>query len=227
VSAEDPELEVLRRADAIAVYTLGSGRWRFVGFEVKRSRADLRRELRRLHKSRAHIAICEEWYVVLPAPWTDYLLTLDELPASWGLVEVGTGGARIVKPALVRDVEPPPDRFLRALYRAAAAAGERLDLDDASLAGIPVRTVSRYLTASRGILTCRHVVERVPRPKKGPARVPCHACFEGLPPDDEATVAAIEDADLEQLALYQQALDRRARELALGDPAGSGGSPAL
>ncbi len=92
------DAEEVRVADAIAVDTSVGGPWRFHLFEAKRSRADWLGERRRPWKAAGFARICECVWLVVPEPWTEVLLTLDELPEGWGCLgsapAAGSGSPR-------------------------------------------------------------------------------------------------------------------------------------
>lgn len=79
-----------RRADAVYVgYTAASGRC-LIGYEVKTSRADWRREIARAaNKADQWADQCHEWWIVVADP----LIVKDgELPPGWGLMSPPNGG---------------------------------------------------------------------------------------------------------------------------------------
>ena len=212
------DLPELRRADAIAVLTTPGEGWVFVALEVKRSRADLARELAEPEKAAVHDRICERRFLVVPSPWKDYLpgrRALSALPDGCGLIEAGAGGAVVVVPAVPHAVDEPPRGFLQALYRAAAAAGERLERDDVVAAGVPLVPIVRYLSRGRGACGRGHelVLQLLKKSQNPPRAWPCLACHEGLPAERAVVLAALEGATEEDLAAYLRAIDHRAAQV--------------
>src|SRR5262249_40121644 len=129
VRSTGPALDVLRQADAIGVeLSTAPHRWRIHGFEVKTSRADFLREMRRPEKSGPLKLFCSSWWLVVPCPWKKILLSTSlELPDGWGLLEVGTGEpVRVVEPR-EREAEAPTPTFMRALFRATMRQGDVAD----------------------------------------------------------------------------------------------------
>ena len=198
--------DVLRYADVVAVdlWPSSPDAWRIHGFEVKRTRKDWCSELRDPAKSAPIKLFCASWYVVVPAPWTNVILTLAEIPDRWGLLEVGTGGAEIVLQAGERQAEPPTPGFVRSLFRAASAGAV-----SASPPGdAPVVLVTRpYLSKKRVGLACGHAVTCLANVR--PERLPCEACLAGAPTDVEMIEAAIGEATLDQLDRYAALLAAR------------------
>ncbi len=193
-SATGPH-DVLRIADAIAVDTLERPRWRIHGFELKRDRKDWVREREDPAKSAPLRLFCAAWYLVTPAPWKRVVLSLRELPARWGLIEIGTGGAQVVQPAPERDAEEPSAPFLQALLRAAARSAEdrRAALRSAEDRVPQVEITRPGLSRERVGLACGHTAAR-PLAKALPRAAPCWSCADGQPTDRELVEAAIRDA---------------------------------
>jgi hypothetical protein len=201
--------DVVRYADALAIHlTQPRDGWWIEGFELKLSRADFLRELRRPEKSGPLKLFCRAWWLVVVGPWKNILLSLDELPAGWGLIEIGTGGARIVRPAAVREAEQPLPGFLKALFR--KAIEQRGDVEG-EVAGAPLQPINRILDRWQVGLQCGHVALR-PLTKGQPGRVPCEACRDGLPGDEKIVMAAIETASEEELDRIEAKIaERRGR----------------
>lgn len=88
----------------LVVACWGSLKWARRGFEVKVSRSDWLKELRRPEKALDALAWLDYWSVAAPPG----IVREGELPAGWGLVEVRETGLRtIVEPTLLR---PLPER---------------------------------------------------------------------------------------------------------------------
>ena len=107
---------------------------------------------------------------------------------------------------------------MQALYRAAAGAGERLELDDAAAAGVPLVPIVRHPSPGRGACAGGHelVLPLLKKSQSPPSAWPCLACHEGLPGERAVLLAALEGATEEDLAAYLRAIDHRAAEVVLG-----------
>ena len=83
-----------RRADAVYVgYTAASGRC-LIGYEIKTSRADWRREIARAaDKADQWADQCHEWWIVVSHP---AIVKDGELPHGWGLMSPPTGGDHLM-----------------------------------------------------------------------------------------------------------------------------------
>jgi hypothetical protein len=134
-------------ADAIVMGLWPSRGLTLMGFEIKASRQDWRRELENPGKAEAIADYCDQWWVVAPPavivppserqqppqavlPLTigtkEKPLSLEDLtatmfPEKWGLlVPKGTDGLRVVKAAEKLEARPMDRAFLAALLRRAA-----------------------------------------------------------------------------------------------------------
>jgi len=107
-------------ADALAVSLWPSDGYRADGYEVKASRADLKRELDRPSKwSRVGIYCTRWWLAVWDAKWLDDL----RIPEAWGLLAYdGAGGLRQVRQAGALVPTPWTLGFTAAVIRRAAEA---------------------------------------------------------------------------------------------------------
>lgn len=85
-----------RYADVVALGVWPSKGMELEGYELKASRADLRRELENLEKHRAVARYCDKWWLVA---WDERVLeTGREIPEEWGiLVTVDNAGVRELK----------------------------------------------------------------------------------------------------------------------------------
>lgn len=192
-------------ADALAVRVLPAhGPWVLHGFEVKRTRADWLVELRNPQKSAPFRKHCARWYLVVPAPWKQVVLTLGELPEAWGLIEVGGGPPVFVHEPAATEVEEPPIEFVRSMLRAAASIPER---EAEAASDIPMQPVSRVLR-SRVALGCGHIIPYLGKDKDRPRELPCASCAADLPIDLEIAELAIEDAAPEDLDRLASLIDR-------------------
>lgn len=83
------------------------------GFEIKVTRGDWLREIQDPTKAEEFIRYCHRWWI-LAAPG---VVKLEELPATWGLMEPSGSGLRVRKPAEKTAAEPPSPTFLAAIAR--------------------------------------------------------------------------------------------------------------
>jgi len=96
IASNSLEGEVRWRADAIAVcmeprmYSGTDALFRIIGFEIKASRSDWLRELKKPEKSVHFSHICNEFYVVA----MPNVVQMDELPPDWGWLEPGNDRPR-------------------------------------------------------------------------------------------------------------------------------------
>lgn len=114
-----------RYADAVAFNMYPSRGQKVVGFEIKVSRADFKKELASPDKSAAIQRFCDHWYVVLGAA-DIYRPDEDVFPPTWGLlVPAARGGLVEVKAAPQLDRQVYPHTFIMALLRNAAKSANR------------------------------------------------------------------------------------------------------
>lgn len=85
---EEISLDGIGRADALAINCYSSSGFEIHGFEIKASRSDWMRELRRMAKSAAAFEQCNRWWLVAPAD----VAVKDELPPGWGWLQLDAGG---------------------------------------------------------------------------------------------------------------------------------------
>lgn len=112
-------LNVRRHADAVSMSLWPSRGLELLGFEIKVSRGDLRKEVETPEKAEPLAKYCDGWYVVCPAE----LNILDiEVPLNWGIM-VARDGELKVKRSAQRNENPTPvtRSFLAALFRAMCA----------------------------------------------------------------------------------------------------------
>lgn len=107
-----------RRADALVLSVWPSKGLTLEGYEVKASRADLKRELAEPDKHRALARYCTGWWLVA---WDDSVL-VDGIPGDWGILKTveGEHGDRElfqVRKAAKRTPEPWPRDFVCSLVR--------------------------------------------------------------------------------------------------------------
>lgn len=76
----------IRRIDSVAFRMWGGSgrRYQLLGFEIKVSRADWRRELEQFHKAKDWSEAVDEFFIVAPPG----VVPAEELPKGWGLLEV-------------------------------------------------------------------------------------------------------------------------------------------
>ncbi len=116
-------------ADAIAVHTWPSRGLFIVGAEIKVVRGDWMRELKKVGKSDEIQKFCKHWYIVTPS--RSDVIREDEIPTTWGHIEVTRRGTKIIKSA--PDLKPAkPDMFLLAsiMRNAARSMVPRDEVDD-------------------------------------------------------------------------------------------------
>lgn len=104
-----------RYADAVAMNMYQSRGLAVHGFEVKVSRSDWLRELKDPTKSAPVQKYCDAWYVVTPKD----IVKLDELPATWGLLELRGTRLHCVVKAPKLDATPMGRAFAACLIRRA------------------------------------------------------------------------------------------------------------
>lgn len=103
-------------ADAVAVNLWRSRGLSIYGFEIKVSRGDWLREIKRPAKAEGVFNYCDGWYVVaLPG-----IVQPGELPAAWGLIEARSATRLVEQVAAPRLSPQPVDRaFFASLIRRA------------------------------------------------------------------------------------------------------------
>lgn len=107
---------VRRYADGVAVGLWPSRGLDILGFEIKVSRSDWKRERLTPEKAEVVAAYCDQWWIVAP----EGVVPEDELPPAWGLLTPNETGEALVVKTRARDREDvrPLDRaFLAALLR--------------------------------------------------------------------------------------------------------------
>lgn len=106
-------------ADAVAMNLYPSRGMEVNGFEVKVSRGDWLRELRDPAKAEGVFKYCDRWWLVIAGK---DVAKIDELPVTWGMLELV--GVKLVIRKQAPELTPQPlDRpFFAALARRASAA---------------------------------------------------------------------------------------------------------
>jgi hypothetical protein len=105
---------IRRYADAVAMNLFPSRGLELHGFEVKVSRNDWQRELKDPDKAELISQYCERWWIVAPKG----IVKKEELPVTWGLLELESDKLRIaVQAPLLPDRKPFSRPFIAALLR--------------------------------------------------------------------------------------------------------------
>lgn len=102
-----------RYADAVAVNLWQSRGYAVHGFEIKVSRGDWLRELKRPEKAEEVMAYCDFWWIVAPAG----VVKDGELPLGWGHLEVRLASLYQTTKAEKRDAKPITRAFFASLMR--------------------------------------------------------------------------------------------------------------
>lgn len=126
-----------RTADALAFSLWPSRGIYATGYEVKVSKTDLKKELAEPEKAEEIARFCKCWFIAAP----EGLCKPEDLPLTWGLVEVKDGGKlKWTKPATPNEhVMDPTWRFVCAIMRNVADASIPKSAFDAMLAEEKVR----------------------------------------------------------------------------------------
>jgi hypothetical protein len=105
-----------RHADAVAMNMYPSRGLSIIGFEIKVSRTDLKKELNSPNKAESIAQFCNEWYLVVPE---GLIFDGDIIPAGWGIMECKKDQTiRVKKKPLFRtDSMPITKEFTAALLR--------------------------------------------------------------------------------------------------------------
>lgn len=112
-----------RWADAVAMNLYPSRGLEVHGFEIKVSRSDWLRELKNPEKSAPVQRYCDRWWIVSPPA----IVAAGELPPTWGLYELQTGGKiRQVVAAPKLTAQPVTREFVAAMLRRASEIDEGL-----------------------------------------------------------------------------------------------------
>ena len=105
-------------ADAVAVSLWRSHGLEAEGYEIKASRADLRRELADLRKWQRVGRYCSRWWLVV---WDRRWLDDEQIPVQWGLLAYQEDGSlATVRKASALPAEEWPRHFVASLLRRAA-----------------------------------------------------------------------------------------------------------
>lgn len=102
-----------RYADAVAMNMYPSRGLALHGFEVKVSRSDWQRELKKPEKAEAISRYCDYWWLVTVPD----IVKDGELPLGWGLMELRGGVLKIKVRAAERETVPVDRNFMAAMLR--------------------------------------------------------------------------------------------------------------
>lgn len=111
-----------RWADAVAMNLWPSRGLEIHGFEVKASRSDWLRELKKPDKSGPVQRYCDRWWVVAPPD----VVKDGELPPTWGLYHAKGGKLSQAVAAPKLEAQPVTREFVAAMLRRASEADEGL-----------------------------------------------------------------------------------------------------
>jgi len=103
---------MVRHADYIALAAWPSLGLKILGFEIKTSQTDLKRELKHPEKGQAIKQYCDEWYLVIP---NEKLIEGIEIPDDWGIMCARLSGLEIVIPAPKLIPKPYSREFIASL----------------------------------------------------------------------------------------------------------------
>lgn len=122
-----------RSADCMVMSLWPSRGLSITGIEIKISRSDFQREMKQPAKAEAFAQYCDWWYVAAPKG----MLRQDELPLSWGLMEVTKRGIVITKEAARLAAGPIDRNFVAAmLKRAQEQSATAKQVADAHASGL-------------------------------------------------------------------------------------------
>lgn len=112
-------------ADAMAMSVWPSRGIQLLGFEIKRSRSDLLKELRDEQKAEKFIKFCHQWWLVV----SDAKLTEGvEVPPNWGILAPRNNVLYQVRPAAKLEPEPWKPEFIAAIMRRFHEAHTKKDI---------------------------------------------------------------------------------------------------
>lgn len=111
-----------RYADAVAVGLWPSHGHKIEGVEIKVSRSDFLRELKDHSKAEAVYRYCNHWWIACPKG----MVSPDELPPTWGLLELVGESLRVKVKAPLLTPAAPAIGFVAAMLRRHAGADEEM-----------------------------------------------------------------------------------------------------
>lgn len=115
---------VNRYADALCLGLWKTNGHYLQGFEFKVSRSDVIKELTSPEKAREIQRYCHYWWLVVGDA---KIVSVDELPASWGLMVPCGSGLVVKKAAPLQTPEPPSYPFVGSLIRSCVRSAVRED----------------------------------------------------------------------------------------------------
>ena len=113
------ETKVEKRLDAWAFHLWPTGGYQPTGFEIKVSRSDFLRDLKKPAKRSRYLELCQFFYYVVPSG----LVKASEVPADAGLLGATLSRLTVMKPAPHREIPPPEWEFFAAICRRVGDAG--------------------------------------------------------------------------------------------------------
>jgi len=115
-----PNTDMEKRLDAWVFHLWPSGGYQPTGFEIKITRSDFLRELKKKGKVERYMALCQFFYYVTPAN----LVLSREIPDEAGLIWMyPKGRMRVMKKPPYRDIPIPEWDFFAAICRRVSNAG--------------------------------------------------------------------------------------------------------
>lgn len=111
-----------RYADAVSVGLWASHGHAIEGFEIKVSRSDFLNEMKQPEKSEPVMRYCDKWWLVAPKG----MVTADELPTTWGLLELHDKLLRVKVKAPQLSPVSPTLGFFASLCRRRAGLDEAM-----------------------------------------------------------------------------------------------------
>ena len=111
-----------RFADAVAIGLWPSHGHEIEGIEIKISRGDWLNELKQPEKSQEVYQYCNRWWLAAPKG----MVEVDELPQTWGLLELVTDTIRVKKRAPALTPSVLNINFVAALIRRSAGVDEEM-----------------------------------------------------------------------------------------------------
>lgn len=136
-----------RYADAVAVGLWASHGHLIQGIEIKVSRADFLNEMKQPEKSEPIMRYCGRWWLACPVG----MVKPEELPPTWGLLELNASGVLIAKKkAPILKPAPVDLRFFASLCR------RRAGLDEEMSAAVVERIVRERVDAHKKHLDGKH-----------------------------------------------------------------------
>lgn len=103
-------------ADGVAINMWASRGYAIHGFEVKVSRSDWLRELKRPDKAEPIITKCDHFWLVAP----DDVYLIDEVPPTWGILAFKEGKLREKRKAPLLEPKPITRAFVAQMFRRSA-----------------------------------------------------------------------------------------------------------